>query len=73
MVGDTVAQQKIKLICIACDACFLFRFEVIDWSEKHMAIKDLALYWEKEKNTRWFQNHPVLSETRLKFESNPSD
>ena len=49
MVGDTVAQQKIKLICIACDACFLFRFEVIDWSEKHMAIKDLALYWEKEK------------------------
>ena len=65
------AENKIDLHCMRC------MLPVSIWSHwlvwKHMAIKDLALYWEKEKNTRWFQNHPVLSETRLKFESNPSD
>ena len=36
-------------------------------NKKHLATKDLEYFWQMEQNlgTRWFKNHPILSETQL--------
>ena len=66
MIGDTVAQQRNTCLHLCMLPVSIWSHWLV-WQKHH--IEDLALFWEKEKNTRWFQNHPVLSETRFKIES----
>ena len=57
MIGNVFWKQQ----------CIFFVIKLQVGNKKHLATKDLEYFWQMEQNlgTRWFKNHPILSETQL--------
>ena len=53
MIGDTVAQQRNTCLHLCMLPVSIWSHWLV-WQKHH--IEDLALFWEKEKNTRWVQD-----------------
>ena len=49
------------------NSVYFFVIKLQVGNKKHLATKDLEYFWQMEQNlgTRWFKNHPILSETQL--------
>ena len=59
MTGQTVA--RLKHYMRSCLLVFHPGSSVMNLKD-HAIPEGLSAFWEEEKNTRWFQNHPVLAE-----------
>lgn len=56
--------------CYTCDVVYppfysKYWFHMLPlWSWNHWVAEDLKSFWQPEKETEWFKNHPVLGDSR---------